>query len=519
MTHFKLDFSKLFELQVLLIAADLELLHLCKQMLLNLGIRKIDTVRQLDELQARDKAVNADIVLLDFAVEPRMTGGEILEWLVQHGYLLNRMRLILMSDKTDHQQYAIEYPYHQISQLERPFNKVSLDQELKQHVMFAPLLRPLLALAGCQRFSDCLKLLLHTQSQPMPAGLEQILLRLRIQLLLDLNKFDAVLPLLKSPIAERQGWALWALYRVRYERGDLHACQAFLQDSSGELTLYLHRRELWQIYLAFQEHDYHAAQQIIDEIPVVGMSVALSQLVHQVLFLSGDFVRAQDFIERKRRLAVRGEVYIQLSIAQTRAALWRIQCCEAALQGELQQQIAGLLQQIREDKSAALYLTSMCLLEAQWLQYSQNTAAALQLVQERLRDVIWTEQPVSLLCHAALVFADINHSPSALDLMFIAHQQLQQMPDNCQRLFNACLYQQTFDQLFAESLRAEAYQKLAGFYLQKDHFLPAAKLLRHACRYEPKNQKLRQQLYGLMQQLGIQRFRGINLPQEPGRTS
>lgn len=519
MTHFKLDFSKLFELQVLLIAADLELLHLCKQMLLNLGIRKIDTIRQLDDLATQDKAISADIVLLDFAVDTRMTGGEILDWLVQRGLLLNRTRLVLMSDKNDHQQYAIEYPYHQISQLERPFNKVKLDQELKQHVMFTPLLRPLLTLAGCHRFSDCLKLLLHTQSQPMPAGLEQVLLRLRVQLLLDLNKFDAVLPLLKTPIAERQGWALWALYRIRYERGDLPACQAFLQDDSGELILYIQRRELWQIYLAFQEHDYPAALQIVNQIPVAGMSFELAQLVHLVFFLSGDFARAHDFIERKRRLAVRGDLYVQLGIAQTRAAIWRLQNCEPELQAQLQQQIESLLLQMREDKSAGSFHTSLCLLEAQRLQYTHSAAEALQLIQQRLQDVVWAKQPVSLLCHAVAVFADITQSPGALDLLYLAHQQLQQMPDNCQRLFNACLYQHTFDQLFAPSARSDAYQKLAGFYLQDSHPLSAAKLLRRACRYEPKNQKLRQQLYSLMQQLGIQRFRGINLPQELGCAS
>jgi len=65
MTQFKLDLSKLFELQVLLIEADPDLLHLFKQMLLNLGIRKIETARQIDDLMARDTPVSADIVFLD----------------------------------------------------------------------------------------------------------------------------------------------------------------------------------------------------------------------------------------------------------------------------------------------------------------------------------------------------------------------------------------------------------------------------------------------------------------------
>lgn len=199
MTQFKLDLSKLFELQVLLIEADPDLLHLFKQMLLNLGVRKIETARQIDDLMARETPVSADIIFLDYAVDTQMTGGEIVEWLVQHGILSNRTRLVLMAQQNERAQYAIEYPYHQISYLERPFNKVTLDQELKQQVMFGPLLRPLLTLAGLGRYADALKLLLHTQRQSLPPGLEPVLQRLRVQLLLNLHKFDTVIPLLKAP--------------------------------------------------------------------------------------------------------------------------------------------------------------------------------------------------------------------------------------------------------------------------------------------------------------------------------
>jgi hypothetical protein len=515
MTQFKLDLSKLFDLQVLLIEADPELLHLFKQMLQNLGLRKIETARQIDDLMARDTPINADIVFLDYAVDTQMTGGEILDWLVQNGILSNRTRLVLMALQNDRAQYAIEYPYHQISYLDRPFNKVTLDQELKQHVMFSPQLRPLLTLAGLGRYADCLKLLLHTQNQPLPAGLDTVLQRLRVQLLLDLHKFDAVIPLLKAPIAEQQGWALWALYRVRYERGDLRACHAFLQDGSEELVKYAQRRELWQIYLALQERDYSKALQVANQIPPADMSCNVVRLVHLVLILAGDEERAQEFIERKRRLAVRGELYVQLSIAQTRAAIWRMQASAPAQQPQLKIQVDNLLQQIRQDKSAPAFAVSVCLLEIHLRQFTESADAALQLLQDQLRQVDWAQQPASVLCHAALVFSSLKRSQTALELLYFADQQLQQMLDNCNRIFNGCLHQHAFDFVFAESERAAAYQQIANRYLQQNDLLSAAKSLRRACRYEPQNQQRLQQLYALMQQLGVQRFRGINLPQEP----
>jgi hypothetical protein len=515
MTQFKLDLSKLFELQVLLIEADPDLLHLFKQMLLNLGVRKIETARQIDDLMARETPVSADIVFLDYAVDTQMTGGEIVDWLVQQGILPNRTRLVLMAQQNERAQYAIEYPYHQISYLERPFNKVALDQELKQQVMLGPLLRPILTLAGLGRFTDALKLLLHTQSQPLPPALEPILQRLRVQLLLDLHKFDAVIPLLKAPIAEQLGWALWALYRVRYERGDLAACQAFLQDDSDELARYAQRRELWQIYLALQERDYPAALQVANKIPAAGMSCHLVRLVHLVFFLAGDVDRAQEFIERKRRLAVRGDLYVQLSIAQTRAAIWRLQFSSAEQQPELQRQVEALLQQIRQDKAAAEHRISVTLLEVHLRQFTEGADRGLQLLQDQLRQTDWVKQPVSALCHAALVYSSLKQHQTAFDLLFYADNQLQQMLDNCHRVFSGCLHQHAFDLVFASAAdKILAYQRIANRYLQQSELLSAAKALRRACRYDPQNPTLRQQLYALMQQLGIQRFRGVNLPQE-----
>ncbi len=238
MSLVKLDLSKLFDLQVLVVESEQELLHLIKQMLLSLGIRKINSARSIDDLLENNEKLPYDVIFLDYAIDDNMNGAEIVEAMIAAGVLPNRTRLILMAEQNDRAQYAIEYPYHQVEYLARPFNKQHIDQQLKQHVMFSQLLKPILALAGLQRFHDALKILLHTQQQKLPVGLGQYLQKLKVQLLLDLGKFELVLPLLKSALAEQQGWALWALFRIRYEKGDIAGCEAFLQDGSQELAKY-----------------------------------------------------------------------------------------------------------------------------------------------------------------------------------------------------------------------------------------------------------------------------------------
>lgn len=513
MSNLKLDLQKLFDLQVLLIESDQDLLHLFRQMLSSLGIKKIETVRQIDELLQREEPLQADVVFLDYGVDEQLTGAEIASKLIQYGILPNRTRLVLMANQNDRAQYAIEFPYHIISYLPRPFNKFNLDLELKHHVMYGQVLKPLLTLAGLGRYQDCLKLLLHNLQQPMPNGLEPVLQRLRVQLLLDQHRYEAVVPLLKGPVAEQQGWALWALFRIRYERGDLAACHAFLADPSEEIARYAERRELWQIYLALQTEDYAKAYQVANTIPSVGMSQHLVRLVHMIMVLAGQNQRAEEFIERKRRLAGRGELWLQLGLSHARAQIWRLQHIELTddERQNLLEAIQLLLDQLRLDKTASDYRESLLLLEVHLQLFTHGKTDAQRHAAD-LAQINWLQMSVSVLCHAAVVFHALELSERLLPLFVIADQKIQPMLDNCYRIFSGCLMQHAFNLTVPQAERCQFYQQMAAAQLQAGDTLASAKLLRRALSYEPGNDSLRQQIYTQMRQLGLTRFRGINLP-------
>lgn len=513
MSQLKLDLQKLFELQVLLIESDQDLLHLFRQMLASLGIKKIETARQVDELLQRDSPIQADLVFLDYAVDEQLTGAEIALKLVQLGILPNKTRLVLMAQQNDRAQYALEFPYHIVSYLPRPFNKIALDQELKQHVLFSPVLKPLLSLAGLGRYQDCLKLLLHNLQQPLPPGLDTVLQRLRVQLLLDMQRFDAVVPLLKTPVAEQQGWALWALFRIRYERGDLAACRAFLTETGDEIARYAERRELWQIYLALQDEDYQTACQVAAAIPSVGMSQHMVRLVHLILTLAGQEHKAEEFIERKRRLAGRSELWLQLGLSQARALLWRLQHKEPATADyqALSDQCQLLVDQLRQDKFAEHYQESLLLLQLH-LTLFQSGKTAAQSQASQLDTVAWPDMSVSVLCHAAIVCHALDLPARIPPLFGLADLKIQAMLDNCQRVFAGCLLQHAFNLVVPVARRSQFYQQMAASHFASEQILAGTKLLRRALKYEPDNQPLLQQLYQCMRQLGLVRFRGINLP-------
>jgi len=516
LSQLKLDLAKLFDLQVLVIESDQDLLHLIKQMLLSLGIKKLTSLSNVEELLSSKEKLSYDVIFLDYQIEEQRNGAEIVEELIMAGMLPNRTRLVLLAADNDRARYAIEYPYHQIEYLPRPFNIKQLDTELKQHVMFGAWLKPILSLAGLGRYNDALKLLLHTQQQPISDELHHLLLKLKIQLLLDLNKHEAVVPLLKVPVAEKQGWALWALFRIRYERGDIAACENFLQDGAEELAKYAERREIWQIYLAIQQADYEKALQVAVKIPNVGMSMKMIRLVHLVFILAGKTEHAIEFIERKRRLAGKGTLFLQLSIAQARSILLLLTLNQdPAKKPVLLIQLKQLLQQIEDDKDVRHIGAGLLLVRAHLVKFEQGADSALQYLQQHQQLLKINEMSVSLLCHAAVVYAALEQPERAFDYLFEANKVFDQMLENSARVFAGCLHQHAFDFIVPPRQRAAVYAAMAQRHQQQQDFKLAAKMYQAAATMAPDQPEYLQQLHQLMRQLGLSKFRGITLPATP----
>ena len=515
MQPYKLDLSKLFDLQVLVIESDIELLHLTKQLLFSLGIKNLDTVRSIDELSQREVATSYDVIFLNDETNERMNGAEIVEHLIAMGILPNRTRLVLLSANNSSAQYAIEYPYHQFSYVERPFNKNHLDHELKQQVMFSPFIRPILSLAGLYRYNDALKLLLHTQQQELPPGLDEVLLRLKVQLLLEMHKYEAAVPLLKPAVTEQQGWALWALFRIRYERGDMQSCAAFLAEPSEELARYPERRELWQLYFAIKAADFAKAARIAHQIPYVTMSAKMVRLVHLVLVEAGENDIGIEFIERKRRLAVRGDLYVQLTSAKIRTMLREMRTCQdPEHKAKLAEQIQHLLELVKQDKKSEDHQLSIALLQTTFILLKDSRSAAMAFWKRHMT-LAEEEKSIPVLSHAAILMSMLGEDQQATDFLFRANRAFSHQLDNSHRVFCSCIHQYAFQRVVPAEKRADTYIRFAEQHLSFNEKMLAAKMLLSAWQLKPGDHELQQRLYSLLRQMGLPRFRGIIVPPQP----
>ncbi|WP_337840790.1 hypothetical protein [Rheinheimera sp.] len=506
----KFDFSKFFDLQVLVIEPDPAALHLMKQILQGLGMKKLEMARSVHDLLSLDHPAPYDIIFLAEEAEPGQTGQDLVERILDKQLLKSSSRLVLLANPNERLRHALDYPFHQISLLERPCNKFHIDEELKQHVKLAPFLEPCLALLQKRRYVDAFKLITELQ-QKAGADTPVQLLQLKVAVLLELGVYEAAAGLIKNACARQQGWALWAQFRIDYENGELSHCLDFLQNQADELQPYQEKREFWSVFLALNDDDYAAAAHCVSQIPAAGMSLQMIQLVQLVLVLSGQHELAIEFIERKRRLAGSGYNYCALSLSLCRVLLYLNQYKNQQTEA-LQHLLNQTFRQVVADKEVQAFAAEVIWLQASLMLLSSGGTAAEEFL-ERQRSHL-ESMPMSLpaLYHGALLMNRLGKAQAAFELLLRANRLLNQLPYHAGRIYAEGLQRQSFQLLYPPEQRAQAYCRMGQRYQQDGELKLAARMFYSAYQLEPTELEHQLQLANLLSQLKLNKFKSFQLP-------
>ncbi|MFC4655025.1 hypothetical protein ACFO3I_08365 [Rheinheimera marina] len=506
----KFDFSKFFDLQVLVIEPDPAASHLMKQILQGLGMKKLDMARSAEELLSLEHAAPYDIIFLDYDADPGQTGQDLVERIIDKQLLKASSRLVLLATPNDRLRYALDYPFHQISLLDRPYNKFHIDDELKQHVKLAPFLEPVLTLVQKRRYVDAFKLITELQ-QKAGADTPAQLLPLKVAVLLELGVFDAASGLIKNACARQQGWALWAQFRIDYENGDLEPCQEFLQNPADELQKYQEKREYWSVFLALNQNDFTGAAQIVSQIPAAGMSLRMAQLVQLVLVLAGQEDQAIEFIERKRRLIGSGYGFCALSLSLCRVLLYLHQFKQRHTDALLQL-LNQTFKQVVADKEVQSFAAEVVWLQASLVQLNSGNAAAEEFIERQRSHLESMQMSLPALCHAAVLLHRLDKHQAAFELMLRANRLLSQLPYTTARVYVEALYRQSFQLIYPPEQRAGACSRMGQRYQQDTELKLAAKMYYSAYQLAPTEMDYQLQLAHLLSQLKLTKFKSFQLP-------
>jgi CheY-like chemotaxis protein len=503
----RFDFSKLFDLNVLVLESDPASGHQLKQILTSLGIRKVELSRSAQLLLASEQVAPYDVIFLDYDAEPSMVGADLIELLLMKNIVSPYCRLVVLSAATERQKYAVDYPFHQIDFLNRPCNKFHIDEQLKLHVRLKPFMDQILPLVHKRRYVDAFKLIGELQQK---AGSETpaAVLQLKAQLLLELGVFDAASASIKAACARQQDWALWLQFLLDYEQADLESCSHFLANGSDEQSCYQERKEVWQIYLALEDEDYSRACDIAGKLPTAGMSTRITQLVKLVMMLSDKTEQAIELIERKRRLAGSGYQFCILTLSLCKVLLFLIAQPQSeqrlvAYQAMLQQ----CFRQLITDKEA-----SQCAADIIWLQGSlvaqaDGKEAAIAFLEKQKQHLSSMQMSVASQCHGAALMASLGKMNAAFDLIYLSNKALYLMPHSMHKVYAACVQLQAFQMIYPKADRGQIYAQMGLRHEKEAELRPAAQMYYKAYLAEPTYLSHQEHLANLLSQLKLSKYK------------
>jgi DNA-binding response OmpR family regulator len=503
----RFDFSKLFDLNVLVIESDPSSGHQLKQILTGLGIKKLELSRSAQPLLSHEGTAPYDVIFLDYDAEPSLAGADLIELLLHKHIVSPLCRLVVLSAASERQKYAVDYPFHQVDFLDRPCNKFHIDEQLKLHVRLKAFMDSLLPLIHKRRYVDAFKLLSELQQK---AGVDTPLavMQLKAELLLELGVCDAASTLIKSACTKQQGWALWLQFLLDYEQGDLDSCQNFLATSPEELAGYQERKEVWQIYLALELEDYANAFTVASKIPAAGMSTQIAQLVQLVMMMADKAEQAIELIERKRRLAGSGYQFCVLTISLCKLLLHLMTQSSAEPRvAQYQTALQQSFKQLITDKEASQFAADIIWLQGNLVALVEGQDAAIAFLDKQKQHLAAMQMSVASLCQGAGLMASLGKMNAAFDLMYLSHKALNILPHSMHRVYASCVHQQAFHLMYAQEQRGQVYALMGLRHEKEGELRPAAKMYYKAYLAEPGHLKHQEQLANLLSQLKLSKFK------------
>lgn len=503
----RFDFSKLFDLNVLVIESDAASGHQLKQILTGLGIKKTELSRTAQILLSSEGTAPYDVIFLDYDVEPALAGVDLIELLLQKHLISPLSRLVVLSTATERQKYAVDYPFHQVDFLDRPCNKFHIDEQLKLHVRLKPFMDQILPLVHKRRYVDAFKLISELQ-QKAGSDTPLAVVQLKAEMLLELGICDAASVLIKAACAKHQDWALWLQFLLDYEQGDLDSCNSYLASSSDEMQRYQERKDVWQIYLALENEDYAAALDVAVKLPAAGMSTHLTELVQLVMMVSGKAEQAIELIERKRRLAGSGYLFCALTVTLCKLLLFLLaQAAADQHAAQLQSLLQQSFRQLISEKEASQFAADIIWLQGSLLAQAEGKDAAIAFLEKQKQHLSSIQMSIASQCHGATLMATLGKMNAAFDLIYLANKALNLLPHSIHKVYAACVHQQTFHLIYAAADRGQMYAQMGLRHERDGELRPAAQMYYKAYLAEPGYLSHQEHLASLLSQLKLSKFK------------
>jgi tetratricopeptide (TPR) repeat protein len=448
---------------------------LIKQQCFRAGFEDVTLLYQgLDSLKVEH---NFDLPLIDESIDEHKSGGEVIDGLLALRKVMPTTAIVMVSKDSDHFNHNYDSPLMLLEFISTPFSEKELLEKVEVLAKSVTLLKPSLTFISNGKLSFAYKALNAISKTHITKDVVQSYFKLSVNLAFELGNFSQVVTICNKPNIKGQSWSLWPNFKANYELGNWgHYKQSLLDESftdlpSGPIKLF------WQLRILLQQQKFEDAIELVNEYPANEMPTTIVRLVFMILTFAGKINEAEEFIERKIRLAKpNSEILGQLTMSLCNIYLYGHLSSADTNDSKVLIKLNERLNSFKESsisKKFTIEINVIHILLA--IINSKNKPEQIIKIKESLTKVGKLNNSQIINCRIAYAWYAIGEHDKAFNTLLDIDCSFGYMPLGCERLILGIVQTQIFNGIYPLEQRFDMYQKFGDKHLAQQRFKLACK--------------------------------------------
>ncbi len=447
----------------------------------------IDDVKLLYKgLDSLEPENSYDLIIFDENIDENRSGSEVVDGLLASGSIKSTTGVILVCDESNNHVQDYDSPLMLLDFLSTPFSEKDVTDRVISMAKAIILYKPTLTFISNGKLSFAYKALNTIPKDNISTDVIEKFLKLKINLTFEMGNFTQVVSICSKPNVKGKSWSLWPNLKANYELGNWEYCSKFISEESfiglpaGSMKLF------WQLRILLQEQKFEDAIEVINTFPSNVMPASTVRLVFLILTFAQRFNEAQEFIERKIRLARANSLLAaQLTVSLFNIYLYDYLTSASNDKAKILEKLELRLNSFSKKLVAKKFSTEISLINIYLLIIKAGTKPDLiSNAKNRLEELSKLNDSPIIKCQIAYAWYLVGEHKKAFDALVSVDTWFDSMPLGSERLILGLVQTQIFYAMYHPEKKFDAYHRIGDRHVEKERYKLASKSYARALQLE-----------------------------------
>ena len=453
-----------------------------------------------------------DLVILDENIDENRSGSEVIDGLLSSGIIKSTTGIILVCDESNNHVQDYDNPLMLLDFFSTPFSEKDVTDRVMSMAKAIILFKPTLTFIGNGKLSFAYKALNTIPKENISKDVIEKFLKLKINLTFETGNFTQVVSICSKPNVQGKSWSLWPNLKAHYELGNWDTCSKLLSEESfiglppGSMKLF------WQLRILLQQQKFEDAIALINTYPSSSMPASMVRLVFLILVFAQKFNDAQEFIERKIRLARPNSLlFAQLTMSLCNIYIYDYLSSPSKDKTKILDKLEDRLNRFSKKHIAKRFSFEISVINVFLLIIKAGTKPdLLSNAKNRLDELSKLNDSVVIDCRIAYAWYLLGDHKKAFDAVVNVDTAFNDMPLNTERLILGLIQTQVFYAMYHPEKKFDAYHRIGDRHVEQKRYKLACKSYVRALQIEDQNH-VKEKLYKAMADADLPYLSGYQL--------